>query len=426
MKTFTLSLTLIILVQFVHAQKEKGKKIYLQKAGDNGVMIFSNQVSCQPGDTIVLRSSDNPFSYVYLNGFVGTAQKPIVVINEGGVAILKAGFDIENCRFLKITGSGTKDRYGFSESGGTGISIHGKASDIEAERFYVKDAAFGCWVKNEANCDTSINNWVLDNISIHDYEMHNIGIEGFYLGSTDANNATRPINCGGKQMFHKPSKLGNIKIYNGIINGTGRPAIMLSNAQVGMSEIYNNKITNVGREFNDQQGTGISLGLYTRAYVHHNTIKNTYTWGIASLGGSGLVRIEDNTVDSSGHLDGKFLNWPQNIVVDTRNTLPVDSTKFIIKNNKVSSPGKDVANIEVWQTVPSYAAGGIICGNTFKGKPALVRTDPKVKFNACGEKAASSEKKSSALLYIIGGTGVAGLLYFLLRKKENYQAVSVT
>src|SRR5206468_12761121 len=117
--------------------------------------------------------------------------------------------------------------------------------------------------------------------------------------------------------------------------------IMLSAASVGMSEIYNNVVSNVGREYNEQQGTGISLGLYTRAYVHDNTVKNTYTWGIASLGGSGLVRIENNRVDSSGYLDGKTLPWPQNILVDTRRTNPVDLTQFIIRNNQVSHPGSE-------------------------------------------------------------------------------------
>ena len=76
-------------------------------------------------------------------------------------------------------------------------------------------------------------------------------------------------------------------------------------------------VTNSGLQFDNGQGAGIQLGTYTRAYVHHNTIKNTYTWGISSIGGSGLVRIEENNIDSTGYLGTNPLNWPSNIQIDT-------------------------------------------------------------------------------------------------------------
>jgi hypothetical protein len=401
----------------VNAQNSKGRRIYLTKGGDNGV-FFTNGRACQPGDTLVLRSSLNPWSYVYMEGITGSASKPIVIINEGSVQ-LAAGFDIAHCQFIKLTGSGTKDKYGFTiqHSGGIAVSIHGRSANIEAERLYVSDCAFGVWIKNEANCDTTVNNWVLNNISVHDFQLKDIKIEGFYMGSTDPNNASRPISCSGEQKFYHPSKLGNIKVYNGIIDGTGRPAIMLCNAQYGMSEIYNNVITNVGREYNDQQGTGISLGMYTRAYVHHNTIKNTYTWGIASLGGSGLIRIENNKIENSGFLDGKQLNWAQNIVIDTRPTNPADTTKFIIINNQVSNPGKDVKNIEVWKSFSTYGKGNIICNNTNNGKPAGIVVARGVNWSNCGKISESTETINSILLpWIVGGLVFLVIAMFVFKK----------
>jgi len=404
MKKNLLLYLLVFSFSWIQAQTTKGKRIYLNKGADNGVM-FVNAPNCNPGDTLVVRASLNPWSYIYLDNANGTAAKPIVVVNEGLVEIT-TGFDINNCRFVKLSGSGTKDKYGFKvhHSGGVALTIHGRCADIEAERFSVNECAFGVWVKNEASCDTAINNWILNNISIHDYEIRNVKIEGFYMGSTDANNTSRPINCNGEQRFFRPSKLGNIKVYNGFINGTGRPAIMLSNAQYGMSEIYNNVISNVGREFNDQQGTGISVGMYTRVYVHHNTVKKTYTWGIASLGGSGLVRIENNKVDSSGYLDGKTLPWPQNIMIDTRPTNPVDSTRFIVMNNQVAHQGKDAKNIQIWHSYHTYnSTGNIICNNLTNGKAASVGVTEGIKWSSCKNSKAiiSASNKSNRIILAV-------------------------
>jgi hypothetical protein len=332
---------------------------------------------------------------------------------------------LDNCQYIKLTGSGSSERYGFQIIGSPQVAlvINGKSAHIEAERFYVRESMFGCWIKNEADCDTSINNWVMDDMSIHDFEMHKIAIEGFYMGSTDPNNFTRPKNCNGVQQHYRPSRLGNIKVYNGIIDGTGRPAIMLSNAQVGMSEIYNNVIRNVGREYNDQQGTGISIGGYTRAYVHHNKISNTYTWGIASLGGSGLLRIENNIIDSSGYLDGRSLTWPQNIMIDTRPTIPVDSTSFIIRNNTVSNPGKQVKHIEIFSTHKTYGRDNIICNNKSKGKPAGVMVSKGIPWKNCkGELQLSAGVSTNKSNYVVvGGAALLAMLavIFLYRKKRG-------
>lgn len=379
MKKIPLFFLLFVSALFCTAQ---GKRINLSKSGDNGCVFTTTPY--QPGDTLVLRASLNPWSYTYFGGVNGTVQKPVVIINEG-IVEMSAGMELENCNYIKLTGSGSRDHFGIrvAHSNGVALSIHGKSSHIEAERFTALDCNFGCWIKNEASCDTAINNWVLDQVSVHDYEFRDIRTEGFYMGSTDANNASRPVNCGGVQKFYRPSRLGNIKIYNGYINGTGRPAIQLSNAQIGMSEIYNNEITNVGNEGSDQQGTGISLGLYTRAHVHHNKIRNTLTWGIASLGGSGTLLIDHNIIDSSGHLRDHSINWAQNIVIDTRPTDPADSTKFIITDNQVSNPGRDVSNIEIWQTLKTYTRDNLICGNTSAGKPALIKVADGICWRNC-------------------------------------------
>jgi hypothetical protein len=403
-----------LILNFSFAFAQSGKRIYLTKGADNG--IFLGEKMASPGDTFVLKPAGNPYTYIYIGGVKGTKQAPIVLINEGDEIILTSGIDIEHSEYVKVTGSGAKKKYGFriQHSNQTALAIRGRSDNIEVERFYVTDAMFGCWVKNEANCDSSINNWVLHDISIHDYEMHDIKIEGFYMGSTDPDNVSRPINCNGTQQFYKPSKLGNIKVYNGIIDGTGRPAILLCNAAYGMSEIYNNVVSNVGREYNDQQGTGIVIGTYTRAYIHHNTVKNTYTWGIASLGGSGLVRIENNRIDSSGYLEGKTLPWPQNILIDTRPTTPVDSTRFIIANNIVSHPASNAENIYVGRTVNSFAVGNVVCNNS---KSARIYVDKRISWSDCNGIQKTSGGIDNKMIFIgFGSLCLLGIIYFFYQR----------
>ena len=63
-----------------------------------------------------------------------------------------------------------------------------------------------------------------------------------------------------KSFIQNLLRLGNIKIYNNIIDSTNRSGIQLSCGSGMMNEIFNNTVTNCGFEFSDIQGNGISLG----------------------------------------------------------------------------------------------------------------------------------------------------------------------
>lgn len=413
-----LTACILLLAVMAEAQKEKGKRIYVGKAPDNGNMISGG--SYGPGDTLVFRASQNPYSYVYIGGIKGEPGRPVVIINEGGQVQLKAGFSVEDCQYLKITGSGSKDQYGFNVEGTGGVAcvIGKRSSDIEVSRLSVRNSEYGFWIKNEADCDSTINNWVLNNISVHHCLFRNLSSQAFYAGTTAAN-GERPIVCNGVQVFPKPGRLGNIKIYNNDIDSTGRSGIQLSAASAGMSEIYNNKIRHSGRQMNDQQGNGIALGSYTRAYVHHNDIKHTLTNGISCFG-SGLVRIENNTVDSSGFLHGQKLAWPWNILVDTRETIPADSIRVVIKNNRLGIAGNK-EHIYLGKTFNTWAAGNEICNNTVKGKPARIHTDPGIAWRDCKGKTYMGTASSGPgkMLWIAAGAAAVGVgAVVLIRKRK--------
>jgi hypothetical protein len=377
---------------YLHADTIKGDKINIIRAPDGGKYLNGKWFPVGPGDTLVLKTVNNPFAYLSLENMHGTAEAPIVIINEGG-QIRVGAMAAKNCTHLKFTGSGSKDQYGFYFSSltgaGTAYSISGRSSHIEIERSHVYNESYMAWVKHEADCADSLQypNWYLDNISFHDNKGTNIGQDALYFGSTSPN-GLRKIACDSVVKTPIPMRLSNIRIFNNLIDSVGRTAIQLSGADSGYNEIYNNRITRVGYEKNQSQGSGIISGGKTRVYIHHNFIRQTFMNGIFILG-SGQNRVEKNNIDSSGLL-GNIKNsfgQPTGILVDTRMTVPKENTVLNIKNNIL---GKNTVklgeHIIVQKSFPTYGRGNLICGNvTQKGAPAVVYVAPGVDWHTCGK-----------------------------------------
>jgi hypothetical protein len=355
------------------------KRIVLHQGGDQGLYINGHSFSYQPGDTFVLTGN---WSYCTLEDVYGDPSNYVVMINQGSQVQLTSGFSFTNCRYLRLLGSGSTDKYGFriseTTNNGVGISIQGRSSYIEVSRVDVYNKTYGYWVKQEASCVDSLQypNWTINHISIHDGRIRVTNQEGLYMGSTDPN-GIRALNCNGNTIYPKPLRLGYINVYNMIIDSTFRSGIQLSCASSGVNNIHDNTITNCGYEYNSNgQGSGISLGGYTQANLFRNTISNTYTMGISSLG-AGPVTIRGNTVKNSGSLSGHTVPGMASIMVDTRNTNPADSTTFNIADNTLGS-NTDV-NIRIYRTYPTYTGRNIICSNG----SAKIAVDPKIKWNSC-------------------------------------------
>jgi hypothetical protein len=98
----TIFFSLLILMS-IGADAQKGKRIYLNKGADGGCMIVPGSTPYQPGDTLVLRASLNPWTYVYIGGVSGQPRKPLVLTNEGEVE-LTTGLSVENAEYVHIAG----------------------------------------------------------------------------------------------------------------------------------------------------------------------------------------------------------------------------------------------------------------------------------------------------------------------------------
>ncbi|HWB91021.1 MAG TPA: T9SS type A sorting domain-containing protein, partial [Puia sp.] len=379
----------------------------------------------QPGDTLAFASTNsfgNYWTYITLDGFKGNPACPLVMINEGGQTWVRGyTVTITNSSYVKFTGGGVAGtKYGWLITGNDptrrpqgpfGMAVNGRSHNVDIDSVSIHNTGLGIQIQTDPDCADSLDypNWVLDSMFIHDNSIVGVWNEGMYIGNTSPDNASydpRPVTCNGQTVYPIPMKNGYTKIWNNYIDSTGRGGIQLANADSGMSEIANNTVKHSGMNGDDAQGTGISVGLYTHAYIHDNTISDTYTWAIASIGACGTnipIRIENNHTDSSGFLQAynlgstdkqsinpateptypDSLTYPYAIWVDTRQRVYTtdnppgtavhgqDSTQFWIKGNVIgrfkcyTSTRDNTSAIQIEDhALGLQSTGNIICGNT--------------------------------------------------------------
>jgi hypothetical protein len=368
-------------------------------AGDRG---YYNTLNLNPGDTLFIDGTKD-WSYFYVAGQRGTPTCPIYIINKGGMATLRGGqLKLRDCEYVKVLGTGVQNlQYGILvkpypdntvQNGAFAVVVEGRSKNIEISNVSVRNCGIGFDVKEDGGCDPNYNfpNWTIDSISIHHNSIVNCWNQGMYLGNTSPDNgpnsySPRPVVCNGVTTYPRPARLGNIKVYNNFVDSTGRAGIQLSSASKGVSEIYNNIIKHNGMGGDDAQGGGITIGAYSKVYIHDNTVVNTYTWGINSQGGSGTnvpLRIENNSVDSSGYLRpyvdqpsgiindirnaptrDNLLIWPHSVLVVTKPTLFTDSTMFWIKTNSLGNRKNPAGIGLVDYEGTMHKSGNFICGN---------------------------------------------------------------
>jgi parallel beta-helix repeat protein len=305
----------------VSSATQKGKRIYFTNPGN----YISGKFNYSPGDTFVLKAS---IHYTY---FTVSDVHDVTIINQGGVVKLQNGFNFTNCKNIKVTGTGSKERYGFEIRGHTdgdvGINITGKSAHITCNNIYIHDKTYGYWVKQEVSgtCDAGLYypNWYMDDINIYNCMIKRMSQEGMYLGST-GQNADRVNGCG---KYPYPMRLSNISVHDNIVDSTGRGGIMLSGADKGTNKIYNNTVRRCGFEFNSYQGNGIVIGGNAYATIHDNTISNTLCDGIWVLG-IGTTYVMRNNISNSGYLKSRHANNMHGIAFDTRPSYPFRLSTF--------------------------------------------------------------------------------------------------
>lgn len=415
---------------FVKAGCGGVKQTYTITADDQGKFItMTSPLAISPGDTLIV-AGGHRWAYFSGDGLHGTQSCPFVVINDPAYLQIEmtAGIAFTNSTYVHVTGTGNPSTfYGFyihsydsvnPVSRGNSLQFSARSAHCEVDHIDEYARTYCMWLKNEADCQDSINNWRLDDFQVHDIRAKNINQDGFYLGSTGPEGG-RSVNCASVNYFPVPSRLSNIRIWNIILDSVGRSGIQMSGADSGSNKIYNCNVRRTGYELNPQQGSGIIIGGHSQVYVHDNKVRCTFQLSIWDLG-SGLSRIENNDCDSSGHIysptSGADTTNPNYVPIgsDTRPTVqlwPNDSLSasglgpllsrrtaptlaiLTVKGNKVGIgtflpiPG---LQIDIWPNSSASLIGipNQVCSNVMQNgvTPAFFRVNSNVTYlNGCGQ-----------------------------------------
>ncbi|MEQ8552016.1 MAG: putative Ig domain-containing protein [Cyclobacteriaceae bacterium] len=339
-----LAFVLLIVFSFVYVEsnaQDCGCDITFDPADKSNVFLNGESTTVNPGDVLCFKSGI--YTYIRIINIHGTKENPIILKNCGGKAEVDLngqnnhGFILEGSTHVRVTGSGDENiQYGFEiyrsplDIAKTGLVIANKISDIEVDHFEIHDVELGMHLINVPDCDETSwrGNWVQENTSVHDMWVHDVGNEGFYIGSSKYNTGHTKT-CDGESIDILPPFAKGIKVFNNIIEDSGWDGMQVSMA-IEDCYIYNNVIRNFGLDNKPSQQAGIVVGGGSVGDVYNNFIDTGLGDGI-DVFGVGNVRIFNNIVANCGE---------QGIFIGNRELLEPDYTYAIINNTIVNS-GQD-------------------------------------------------------------------------------------
>lgn len=268
----------------------------------NTLVIKASQLpSIGPGKTMCLKAGK--YYNIRFEGLRGAESNPILIKPWGGEVIIDTtspyGIKISNCQFVKMDGLADGQRkIRILRTKGTGISIDDRSTDIEIAWLEIGHTGLsGIVAKSDPDCsfNSTRDSFLMKNIIIRDNFLHDIGLEGMYIGSTYF--FGRTIHCGDKDTTVLPHVNHNVHIYNNLIYKTGYDGIQVSST-VKNCFIHDNTIWYDSQLKQPGQMSGIIIGTGNALECYNNTIINGAGHGIEihSQGG----KIYNNVIINNG------------------------------------------------------------------------------------------------------------------------------
>lgn len=285
----------------------------------------TNYTKVKPGDTVCIEGGSR--GGLRLRNFQGTFQDPITFVNfEGQVVISSStgdGILIQNSRYFRLTGSGTDGvDYGIKivRSPDIGVNAGYKSSNFEIDHIEVTGTAgSGIMAKTRAVCsDGSSNDYDYDGDGVkggdpddvvnrdtftqfdstfHDNYTHNVGMEGFYIGSSRYLDG-RELSCmRGTEVTYDPVLVG-VYLYDNIIADTGWDGLQVGSA-VEDCGIHQNQISRDSQADIRYQQSGVMLNPGSVCNVYANFIKDGGGPGMY-IQGSGGNLVYNNVIVNAG------------------------------------------------------------------------------------------------------------------------------
>ena len=296
--------------------------------------VNGQSLGVKPGDVVCVQAGQ--YDYLNLFNFQGNADAPITIKNCGGQVRIgnsstNYGIVMNNNRYIHFTGTGSNDQYGFKVDGGSrylasGFGASGRSSDFTLDHIEITKVEAGVLAKTSPTCDASTwrENFTMRNVKFHDFYIHDIKGEGFYIGHTSFK---VNVTCDGTSREVEPHRIENLRVYNNRIENAGWDGIQVAQASSNC-EIYDNRVYNYGTANKSSQQGGILVGGNSTGKVYNNWVEKGTGSGIQVFG-TGTITVYNNVVLEAGE---------DAIFVDDRSPSPM-SVRFI--NNTLVNPGRD-------------------------------------------------------------------------------------
>jgi hypothetical protein len=275
------------------------------------------------GDTLFIASTrELPIRFQNLNG---NAEKPIVVINQGGQVQINAtrngdwgALVFYNTTHIKLSGQGHPGfKFGFKlEANEAGLAFVEYSSDCEAEFIKIShDGFFGIVAKKDFNGNPPSPYPVFRNLLIHDCFIENVHA-GMYLGETKSP---------GMEFRH-------VRVYNNIVRNTRREAIQIAN-MVEDIEIYNNTLINTGLDGLRSQSNILQIGDNSVVRVYNNILMGAPEYGVINFGKGHTSFFNNYIVNTKGFFCDNRLFSVALAPIEIRNNYIKDVTgDEVVKN----------------------------------------------------------------------------------------------
>lgn len=326
----------------------------------------TNYTAVKPGDIVCVTAGSR--STLVLKNFSGTSEQPITFINFGGQVVFdkSASFAIyiRNSRFIHLTGTGNANvPYGFKINGKyiAGAQIGDKSSDFELDHLEIANTSLaGIYAKTLANCSNGSTNiydhdgdgqthddpddiinrstFTQYNSVLHDNYIHQVGAEGFYVGSSFYSEG-ESVDCPSGTTRVSPPVLKGVKIYNNIFVDTGNDGIQVGSA-VQDCEIHHNQILRDSRKAEQYQESGIMNNRGSVCNIYNNLIKDGGGPGIY-IQGNGGNKIYNNVIVNPGQNNSSYVGY--GIKVTTGSNV---GNSIYVWNNTIINPKEIGINFE--------------------------------------------------------------------------------
>ncbi len=263
--------------------------------------------SLMPGDHICLLGGS--YRQLFIRNLHGEEAQPITIRNANGRAVIHNdatfGIAFHNSSHIRLMGNGCESEnsyYGIAitGTGGNGISIDQKATNVEIAHVEVGHTGMsGIMAKTDPTCnDLSAvrDSFALYEAILHNNYIHNTYNEGIYLGNSYYNGIT--LHCDGQDTLVYPHELIGVKVYDNILEKTGRNSIQVSSAPEDC-HIFNNHVTEDSKRAVSYHMNGIQVGGGSRCEVFNNIIRDGKGPGVNYFG-QGPAKVYNNLIVNPG------------------------------------------------------------------------------------------------------------------------------